>query len=139
LAAVQANFNPNAVIYNPKTVIVDTPNPNGIGIEWFNPNMFTTQPFGQLGDVPRGVLRGPGFAGWDFALGKDTKLGLLGEAGVLRFRAEFFNVLNHPGFLLPNYGLTGFNPGAIQAGAGIITSTLNNNQREIQFTLRMEF
>ena len=139
LAAVQANFNANAVVYNPKTVIVDTPAIGTPGIQWFNPNMFAPQPFGQLVDVPRGVLRGPGYAGWDFALAKDTKLGLLGEAGVLRFRAEFFNVLNHPDFLLPNYGLTGFFPGAIQSGAGVITSTPTNNQREIQLTLRVEF
>jgi hypothetical protein len=125
-------FNPNAVVYNPKTVIVGNVN------EWFNPNMFTPQPFGQLGNVPRGFLRGPGSVGWDLSLAKDTKLGLLGEAGKLRFRAEVFNVLNHPVFQLPNYQLIGFAP-ALLPTAGIIRSTTLNNQREIQVSLRLEF
>ena len=125
-------FNPNAVVYNPKTVIVGNVN------EWFNPNMFTPQPFGQLGNVPRGFLRGPGSVGWDLSLAKDTKLGLLGEAGRLRFRAEAFNVLNHPSFQMPNYQLVGFAP-VILPTAGIIRSTPLNNQREIQLSLRLEF
>jgi hypothetical protein len=131
LAAAQA-FNPNAVVYNPKTVMVGNVN------EWFNPNMFTPQPFGQLGDVSRGLLRGPASTDWDLAIAKDTKLGLLGEAGRLRFRAEAFNVLNHPSFLLPNYQLVGFAP-FILPTAGIIRSTPLNNQREIQLSLRLEF
>jgi hypothetical protein len=86
----------------------------------------------------RGVLRGPGFAGRDFAIGKDTKLGFLGEAGILRFRAEFFNVLNHPDFLLPNWQVVGFAPVPLPT-VGIISGTPLNNQREIELTMRVEF
>jgi hypothetical protein len=137
LAAAQA-FNSSAVVYDPKTVIVNTPAVGTPGIQWFNPNMFAPQPAGQLGNAPRGVLRGPGYRGWDLGVGKDFKMGLLGEAGRLRFRAEVFNVLNHPDFNLPSNQLVGFAPG-LASTAGIITSTPLNNQREIQLSLRMEF
>ena len=53
---------------------------------------------GQLGTAGRNILTGPPERDWDFSLVKDTKLGFLGEAGMLEFRAEFFNVLNHPNF-----------------------------------------
>ena len=66
--------------------------------EWFNPHMFTTPIFGTLGTVGRGILRGPGLINWDFGLAKDTKLGFLGEAGNLQFRADIFNIANHAQF-----------------------------------------
>ena len=125
-------FDPQAVLYNPKTVIV------GKVDEWFNPHMFTPQPFGQLGNVPRGFLRGPGSVVWNFSLAKDTKLMFLGEAGKLQIRADFFNLLNHPVFNLPNQQIVGFAPFPNPA-AGIIRSTPQNNQREIQLSMRVEF
>jgi hypothetical protein len=90
--------------------------------QWFNPAMFSMAPefpspaseqsqpqcpctIGQLGNVGRNTLRGPGSSNWNFSLVKDTKLKFLGEGGAVQFRAEFFNVLNHPtfkfGFLAP--------------------------------------
>ncbi len=51
-----------------------------------------TQHFGNLG---RNALQGPPFKQWDLAIYKTTKLG---ERLSLQFRAEFFNVLNHPNF-----------------------------------------
>jgi hypothetical protein len=131
LAAAVA-FDPQAVVYNSKTVITGSPD------QWFNPHMFTPQPFGQLGNVPRGFLRGPGAATWNFSLAKDTKLMFLGEAGKLQIRADFFNLLNHPVFNLPNQQIVGFAPFP-NPDAGIIRSTPQNNQREIQLSMRVEF
>jgi len=76
---------------------------------------------------------------------KDTKAGFLGEAGLVQFRAEFFNVLNHPNFG-PASGLVfgGF-PGSVspfsgkaRATAGKITTT-QGNARQIQLALRLVF
>jgi len=119
-------------VYNSKTVTT------GKADEWFNPHMFTPQPFGQLGDVTRGFLRGPSSVTWNLSVAKDTKLGFLGEAGKLTFRADIFNVLNHPIFNLPNSQIVGFAP-VPNPTAGIIRSTPENNQREIQLSFRMEF
>ncbi len=58
------------------------------------------------------------------------------ERTSLQFRAEFFNVLNHPNFGTPN--ATVFSGGAINASAGLIT-TLATTSRQIQFGLKAIF
>jgi hypothetical protein len=52
-------------------------------------------PFGQYGTVPRNIFRNPPFRTWDFSVTKDFKIK---ERMTAQFRAEFFNVLNHPLF-----------------------------------------
>ena len=47
------------------------------------------------------MLTGPGFTNIDFALAKS--LPLFGESHRLQFRGEFFNLLNHPNFDIPNH------------------------------------
>ena len=54
----------------------------------------------------------------------------------LQFRAEFFNILNHPNFGVPND--TVFSGTALNASAGLITSTATNS-RQIQFALKLMF
>jgi len=141
----------NFVPYNPDSVITGNPN------EWFNPNMFHLQPMvpcpnnpaltcGTLGDSGRGILRGPHLAVWDFSIVKDTGIPLLGEQGLIEFRAEFFNILNHTNFGMPA-SATVFNGatsvlGAYQqapfAGVGQITTTATT-ARQIQFALKLIF
>jgi hypothetical protein len=69
----------------------------------FNPAAFTPPPTGQQGDFGRNVLRG--FGAWqaDFALQRQFHLT---ERLALRFRAEFFNIFNHPNFGQPDNNLT---------------------------------
>lgn len=55
------------------------------------------------GDLGRNSLAGPTFKQWDFAISKDTGIT---ERVKVQFRADFFNILNHPNFsnpVLPNY------------------------------------
>jgi hypothetical protein len=54
-----------------------------------------TRHYGNLG---RNALVGPTYKQWDFALYKNTAIG---ERMKLQFRAEFFNLLNHPNFSSP--------------------------------------
>ena len=97
--------------FNPGTVITGNPQ------QWFNPAMFTLSPvtttpggaictsgtcnatapgFSTLGNVARGMLRGPGLVNWDFSLNKDTAVPCLGSEGKVQFRAEFVHVRCRP-------------------------------------------
>src|SRR6185312_6630235 len=60
-----------------------------------------------IGNVGRDSLRGPGFFQWDFSGMKNFPLG---EKLKLQFRADIFNILNHPNFANPDGGIcaTGF-------------------------------
>ena len=95
----------------------------------------------------RNSLTGPPERNWDFSLVKDTKLGFLGEAGMLEFRAEFFNVMNHPNFSGGNHfsvvvfpsAVTDTSPFSEAPGNGRSTAQVQDGQREIQFALRIEF
>jgi len=66
---------------------------------------------------------------FDFSAFKDFKIT---ERHQLEFRAELFNIFNHPQF-----GLSGRNPNS--EGGASISGTLGDNQREIQFALRYSF
>jgi hypothetical protein len=141
----------NFVPYNPNTVITGDPN------NWFNAAMFSLQPMvhcpnsaltcGTLGDAARGMLRGPGLVNWDFSLVKDTAVRLLGEQGSVEFRAEFFNILNHPNFGMPSTTVAqyagktsdiGAYSEAPTSGSGQITQTATT-ARQIQFALKVIF
>ena len=51
--------------------------------------------YGTYGNLGRGTFRDTPFKTWDFSVQKNTKIG---ERLTAQFRAEFFNVLNHPLF-----------------------------------------
>jgi len=53
---------------------------------------------GTIGNAGRGIFRGSGFKNWDVSVVKDEKFK---ERLTAQFRAEFFNVLNHPNFYNP--------------------------------------
>jgi Carboxypeptidase regulatory-like domain len=81
-----------------------------------------------FGNSPIGNLRGPDLINFDFVLQKDFKIR---EAQRLQFRAEFFNILNHP-----NFGLPGVYVDA--PGGAAITNTATDN-RQIEFALKYTF
>ncbi len=60
----------------------------------------------------------------------------MGEAGKLEFRAEFFNILNHTNFDMPNN--TVYNGANRNPVAGQITAT-SGKSRQIQLALRLLF
>jgi hypothetical protein len=67
--------------------------------QWFNPSAFAFPAFGSFGDAGRNILDGPGFANFNVSLMKTTRLK---EGLDLQFRAEAFNLFNHPNFNLPD-------------------------------------
>jgi hypothetical protein len=122
--------NPDRPSLNPNftgPVIIGSPN------EWYNPNAFILPAVGTYGNVARGVYTGPGLADLDFSVTKNT---VIRESLRLQFRAEFFNILNHPNFAAPN--TTVFSGTSYNASAGLITSTATTS-RQIQFGLKLMF
>jgi hypothetical protein len=112
------------------------------------PNDPTTG-FPVQGNLPRNALRGFGFAQWDFAVHREFGIH---ESVKLQFRAEMFNVLNHPNFGPPDGGLTdstfGLSTamlGQSLAGVGTLGSGAFDplyalgGPRSIQFGLKLSF
>ena len=100
------------------------------GQPYFNPDYFTTEPLGQVGNVMRRYFSGPGILNSDMALLKNTKIR---EKENLQFRAEAFNVFNHAQFNNPSGDVN--NTGA--GGFGYVTSA--NNPRIMQVALKLIF
>jgi hypothetical protein len=65
--------------------------------EWWNPQCFVFAPYGTIGDTERDLLTNPNYFNLDFSIFKDTKLT---EKVTMQFRAEAFDILNHPNFTI---------------------------------------
>ncbi|HEY6659641.1 MAG TPA: TonB-dependent receptor [Pyrinomonadaceae bacterium] len=114
-----ANDRPNLVgdpdVSNPTT------------LQWFNTAAFVFPAPGTFGNAGRNVLEGPGFQNVNASLVKNTALT---ERVNLQFRAEAFNLFNHPNFNLPDNFLG-------SPTFGRITSA--RDPRHIQFGLKLLF
>jgi hypothetical protein len=97
--------------------------------QWFNPAAFAVPAQFTYGNSARNLLFGPGYFTWDTGLVKNTAIT---ERVNLEFRAEFFNVLNHPTFGNPANNIS------VPATVGRISAT-TTRPRDIQFGLRLAF
>jgi hypothetical protein len=81
--------------------------------EWFNTAAFQqiTQA-GTFGTAGRNIVQGPAYSNWDLSALKNFRMT---ESKQFQFRAEFFNVLNHTNFRLPDSDISSPNFGKIQA------------------------
>lgn len=104
---------------------------------WFNPCAFKQADAGKLGAAARAPVYGPRFVNTDFSLIKDLPLSFR-EGMDLQFRAEFFNLFNHPQFYLGGTGGTGEQDINASSTFGVINNTVNN-ARLIQFALKLRF
>jgi len=135
--------------------------PNFPGGEAFNPNAFTSGTPGffvngrptRQGNLSRNALRGFGYDQWDFAVHRDFPIH---EAVKLQFRAEMFNVLNHPNFgqpignlgsasrLNPQFGRSAQMLGQYLSGGSVGNGAFDplyqiGGPRSIQFALKLFF
>jgi hypothetical protein len=97
-------------------------------LEWINPTCFVAPPSGELGTASRAGATGPDFINTDFSVIK--QIGLPKEMGLM-FRAEFFNLFNHPQFGSPVNDVS-------SPGFGYVQSTVNNG-RLVQLALKLSF
>jgi hypothetical protein len=98
--------------------------------EYFNLSCFTTPAPYVFGNSGRNILRGPGENDVDMGLHRSFVLPVE-KPMQLEFRAEAFNLFNHPMFSNPVSAIDLVNSGAISS-----TSVPN---REVQFALRLSF
>jgi hypothetical protein len=90
-----------------------------------------------FGNSGRNRVVGPGLFNFDFAAVKDTKIERISETFNVQFRAEFFNILNHPNFQAPLANRILFNADGTQVpGAGSIDTT-STAPRQIQLGLKV--
>jgi hypothetical protein len=112
-----------------------------------NRSAFTAAPAGQQGNFGRNVLRG--FGDWQADIGVQRQFHFA-EKLALRFRAEFFNILNHPNFGNPVNMLTSplfgrstqtlaNSLGSGGANGGLSPLYQIGGPRSIQFALKLQF
>jgi hypothetical protein len=129
----------------PFTVLVSTDNANVLGNvdrpnvignanagpktpqQWINVAAFQLAPAGTLGNEGRNNVIGPGLTNLDISL---SRIFRVTERIAIQFRAESFNVVNHPNFDQPaqTFGVAGF---------GSITTS--EAPRQIQFGAKVRF
>jgi hypothetical protein len=121
----------------------------------FNPAAFTDPPGAfntgipdRQGNLGRNALRGFGAFQWDFAVHRNFPIH---ESLKLQFRAEMFNIVNHPNFGQPSgtFGLGGFGLASETLGQSLNGSNLGGGAfnplyqiggpRSIQFALKLMF
>jgi len=98
------NVNGPVTLYDPRnaTLVNTTQNPaNAVARSnyYFNPNAFSLEPFGTLGNEGRNNLHGPGINNTDLALIKEVRLS---ETRKIEMRVESFNTFNHTQFRFNN-------------------------------------
>jgi hypothetical protein len=100
---------------------LSNPTPNA----WYDPTAFALPAIGFQGNAGRNIIRGPGRNDLDLSM---FKVFPISERVTIQFRAEFFNVTNHPSFGFPDGNIS-------NVTAGVISSAYDG--RSIQFGLRM--
>ena len=119
---------------NQRPNLVGTPSANcGSGhlLRCINSTAFAMPALFTFGSAGRNLIFGPGLVDADFSLFKNIPIK---ERTALQFRAEMFNIFNHPNFANPG------NPAAVwnTASFGNITQTTTDN-RDIQFGAKFIF
>jgi hypothetical protein len=99
---VTSNDNSNRFYFNQRPNIVPGVNPilsnRNPGDGYLNQEAFSQPADGTFGNVGRDSVYGPRYSNVDFSINKETAIT---ERVGVQFRAEVFNLFNHPNFALP--------------------------------------
>jgi hypothetical protein len=93
----------------------------------FPTSYFSSPAAGNTGNVGRNAYYGPSYTDFDFSLIKNFAIG---ESKKFQFRADLFNIFNHPNFDLGNLA---------SSSAGQIVGDTNANPRLMQLGLRFNW
>jgi outer membrane receptor protein involved in Fe transport len=96
------------------------------------------------GTAGRNSIPGPGLMNLDFSLFKNNYIRKISESFNVQFRAEIFNILNHPNFALPVspdntdiFDSTGASLNPPDNGAAGVLKSTTTESRELQFALKV--
>jgi hypothetical protein len=136
----QRNTNPYDVADRLDTPECESPvNPGNPGHYIKTECFLAPQPGTRLGNSGRNSVRGPGLSTVDVSLFKNNYVGRNDRVNI-QLRTEFFNVLNHPNFSVPNRTVSQIfdqNLGRLP-NAGRLNST-STTARQIQFAVKLMF
>lgn len=126
-----------AILSNPRAI------PGGFVL--IDQTTFRRPAVGKIGNSERNGFRGPGFWNLDFSMARSFALSRLGEQVSMQFRAEVFNLFNHPNLSSPDaqyesrtFGQALF--GRQGLGSSLPSaSPLNEQPRRIQLALKIYF
>ncbi|MEO7649443.1 MAG: TonB-dependent receptor, partial [Bryobacteraceae bacterium] len=97
---------------------------------WFDTTCFVSPTIYTYGNSGRNILRADPYTNFDTGVYRNFNVPKLGESGQLQFRAEFYNLFNHPNFGLPVRSINAANRGVVTVGLP---------PRLIQFGLKLRF
>lgn len=103
---------------------------------FFNTCAFTDPALGSFGNVGINTLEGPGVANWDMSA---IKIFPIAEKRRLEFRAEAFNIANHPNFLFAAPGPQNSNSATVLGTPTFGYVTAARAPRQIQFGLKFYY
>ena len=105
---------------------------------WFNTAAFAPAAAGTFGNAGRNIIIGPRTNALDFSVVKSTRIN---ERANLQFRTEFFNILNHPNFALPNVTVNSAAFGTIASTPDVAAGNPlgDGGPRLIQLALKLVF
>jgi hypothetical protein len=96
---------------------------------WFNTSAFIAAPAGTFGNESRNAVEGPGYVNVDAAIARSFPIR---DDIKLNFRAESFNLANHPNFYNPN-------PSSYFGTGSFGKLSQAYDQREEQFSVKLLF
>jgi hypothetical protein len=105
----------------------DLPSSKRSILKWFNTSAFQDPGFGHFGNAGRNICTAPGFVNFDVGVSRNF---VLWRESHLQFRAEAFNVFNHPNLKSPGLGFLDGNYGQL---------TDAGPPRKLQFALKYVF
>jgi hypothetical protein len=104
---------------------------------WYDPCVFGVPAAGTLGNLGRNTLIGPSVFNVDISLQREFSLG---NNRRLQFRAEFFNLPNHPNFRTPTgSSMVIFTGSGRFNRTGVRYTGTATTSRQTQFALRFSF